>query len=55
MINHEVGEWRTLLTREGQPIDDKIGNVWKVAYHSGRALLECATRLERMVKFGSTK
>ena len=50
MINHEVGEWRTLLTREGQPIDDNIGNPWKVAYHSGRALLESVTRLERLSK-----
>ena len=48
MINHAVGECRTLLTREGQPIDDKIGNPWKVAYHSGRSLLECATRLEHL-------
>jgi len=48
MINHAVGEWRTLLTREGQPIDGNIGNPWKVAYHSGRSLLECTTRLERL-------
>lgn len=48
MINHAVGEWMTLLTREGKPIDDNIGNPWKVAYHSGRSLLECATRLERL-------
>ncbi|TFG71338.1 MAG: hypothetical protein E4H27_04820 [Anaerolineales bacterium] len=50
MINHEVGEWHTLLNREGQAIDAKIGNPWKVAYHSGRATLECTTRLQRLVE-----
>ncbi len=50
MINHDVGEWHTLLNREGQAIDAKIGNPWKVAYHSGRATLECYTRLQRLVQ-----
>lgn len=45
MINHDLGEFRTLLDREGQPIDAKIGNPWKVAYHTGRSLLECSQRL----------
>jgi mannobiose 2-epimerase len=45
MIIPGVGEWRTLLDRQGSPIDPKIGNPWKVAYHSGRALLECVNRL----------
>lgn len=49
MINHEVGEWRTLLSREGQPLDANIGNPWKVAYHSGRAMLESISRLETML------
>jgi len=48
MINHEIGEWRTLLDREGDPIDPKIGNPWKVAYHSGRSMLECVIRLARL-------
>jgi mannobiose 2-epimerase len=42
-----VGEWRTLLARDGQPLDPKIGNPWKVSYHTGRALIECATRLTK--------
>ena len=49
MINHDVGEWRTLLDREGAPIDAKIGNPWKVAYHSGRSMLECVNRLLRLL------
>ena len=48
MINQEVGEWRTLLDRAGQLIDPKIGNPWKVAYHSGRSMLECSLRLARL-------
>lgn len=48
MINHEIGEIRTLLTREGGHFDPKIGNPWKVAYHSGRALLESMQRLENL-------
>jgi len=47
MINHDVGELRTLPSHEGRPIDAKIGNARKVAYHSGRSLLECVTRLSR--------
>lgn len=49
MIDHAVGEFRTLLNREGRPIDASIGNPWKVAYHSGRALLECSQRLARLL------
>lgn len=48
MIIPEVGEWRTLLTREGKILDGKIGNPWKVAYHNGRAMLECVRRLAGM-------
>ncbi len=48
MINHTVGEFRTLLNRAGQPIDANIGNPWKVAYHTGRALLECSQRLAHL-------
>jgi len=48
MIIPGVGEWRTLLDRQGNPIDSKIGNPWKVAYHSGRALLESVIRLDEL-------
>lgn len=50
MINLEVGEFRTLLDRTGAPIDANIGNPWKVAYHTGRALLESTRRLEALLK-----
>jgi mannobiose 2-epimerase len=48
-----VGEWRTLLTREGAPIDGDIGNPWKVAYHTGRSMLECSERLEDLASYAS--
>jgi mannose/cellobiose epimerase-like protein (N-acyl-D-glucosamine 2-epimerase family) len=49
MIIHEVGEWRTLLARDGSPLDSNIGNPWKVNYHTGRAMIECTRRLERLL------
>lgn len=48
MINHEVGEWRRLLDREGNVIDGNIGNEWKVSYHSGRSMVECEKRLRKL-------
>lgn len=48
MINHKVGEWRQLLDRQGNVIVDNIGNPWKAIYHTGRAMLECKQRLERL-------
>ncbi len=44
-----VGEWRTLLDRDGRVLDGHVGNPWKVAYHTGRSMLECATRLDRLL------
>ncbi len=52
MINHEVGDWRRLLDREGNVIDGSIGNEWKVAYHSGRSMLECEKRLKALIQEG---
>jgi mannobiose 2-epimerase len=49
MINHEVGEWRRLLDKEGKVIDGNIGNEWKVAYHSGRSMVECEKRLKKLI------
>ena len=50
MINHEVGEWRTLLDQKGGIIDPNIGNPWKVCYHSGRSMVECIGILEKILK-----
>jgi mannobiose 2-epimerase len=48
MIVKGVGEWRVLVDRQGVPIDSDTGNEWKVAYHTGRAMIECVARLERL-------
>jgi len=48
MIIPGVGEWRTLLDREGRPLDANIGNPWKASYHTGRAMHECSQRLARL-------
>lgn len=52
MINHHTGEWRRLLDREGNVTDGNIGNEWKVAYHSGRSMLECEKRLKKLIQAG---
>jgi mannose/cellobiose epimerase-like protein (N-acyl-D-glucosamine 2-epimerase family) len=49
MIIKGVGEWRTLLDRQGKPIDPNIGNPWKVSYHTGRSMVECRERLMRLL------
>lgn len=48
MINPEIGEWRILLDRQGRALDPHVGNPWKVAYHTGRSMLECSQRLARL-------
>ncbi len=53
MVIDGVGEWRTLLARDGSPLDANIGNPWKVSYHTGRAMIECKERLEGLL--GGTK
>lgn len=45
-----LGEWRTLLDREGNILDANIGNPWKVSYHTGRSAMECASRLEQIIE-----
>lgn len=43
-----VGEWNTLLDRQGKVLDGNIGNPWKVSYHTGRSAMECADRLAKL-------
>lgn len=44
-----VGEWRILLDRAGNPLDTNLSNEWKTSYHTGRAMLECHDRLQRLL------
>jgi len=49
MINHAVGEWWPLMTREGVPIWTHMSHSWKVNYHTIRCMVECIQRLERLL------
>lgn len=49
MINHAVGEWWPLMTREGEPIWTHMSHAWKVNYHTVRCMIECIRRLERLL------
>jgi cellobiose epimerase len=48
-IDKDCGEWRQLLTREGKPLITNMGNPWKAIYHSGRSMMECIRRLEKLL------
>ncbi len=48
-INHPVGEWWPLLTREGTPIWTHMSHSWKVNYHTVRCMIQCIKRLERLL------
>ncbi|HPS54922.1 MAG TPA: AGE family epimerase/isomerase, partial [Sedimentisphaerales bacterium] len=53
-INHKVGEWWPLLTREGEPIWTHMSHNWKVNYHSVRAMVKSIQRLEKLLqKYGN--
>jgi len=45
MINHPVGEWWPLLTRQGDPIWTHMSHNWKINYHTIRSMIETIKRL----------
>lgn len=49
MINHDLGEWRQLVDKEGRVIVGALGNPWKAFYHTGRSVMESIIRLERLL------
>jgi len=49
LINYDVGEWREVLDRRGRPLEGELGRPHKVAYHTGRAMIECTLRLETLL------
>lgn len=49
MINHAVGEWLPLLSREGKPIWTHMSHSWKVNYHTVRAAVLTIDRLEKVL------
>jgi mannobiose 2-epimerase len=51
MINHPVGEWWPLLSREGEPVRwTHMSHSWKVNYHTIRCMVECIKRLEKLLE-----
>jgi mannose/cellobiose epimerase-like protein (N-acyl-D-glucosamine 2-epimerase family) len=54
MINHEVGEWRALLDRDGTVKWDYLGHEWKISYHTVRAVIQTLKRLRKLLKSHST-
>ena len=49
VINHSVGEWWPLLTREGEPIWTHMSHSWKVNYHTVRSMIQSIIRLEQLL------
>lgn len=41
------GEWFHKVDREGTPIEDHLGDHYKISYHTVRAMIEVVARLER--------
>jgi mannobiose 2-epimerase len=50
VINHKVGEWWPLLSREGEPIWRHMGHEWKTNYHTVRAMIQSIKRLDRIIE-----
>ncbi len=50
VINHNVGEWWPLLTREGEPIWRHMGHAWKTNYHTVRSMIQSIERLNRIIE-----
>jgi mannobiose 2-epimerase len=49
MIDHELGEWKPLLSRDGTPIWTHLSTSWKVNYHTVRAMVQSIVRMERLL------
>jgi mannose 2-epimerase len=49
IIDHEVGEWKPLLTRQGQPIWTHMSHSWKINYHTVRAMVQSIVRLDKLL------
>lgn len=49
LINHQAGEWHQLAGARGDILIGDLGNLWKGMYHTGRAVLECVSRLRAML------
>ena len=50
MVNHAVGEWWPLMTRQGEPIWTHMGHSWKINYHTVRAVVQSIRRLDNLAQ-----
>ena len=50
MIHPQLGEFYQMVDRDGNVLVGDMGNPWKACYHSGRAVLECIARIERILQ-----
>lgn len=49
MINHQLGEWWPLMTREGEPIWRHMSHSWKINYHDVRAMVQSSKKLGQLL------
>ncbi|MFD2520490.1 AGE family epimerase/isomerase [Emticicia soli] len=49
MINHAVGEWWPLMTRQGEPIWKHMSHSWKINYHDVRSMVQSVVRLNKIL------
>jgi mannose/cellobiose epimerase-like protein (N-acyl-D-glucosamine 2-epimerase family) len=49
MVNHEIGEWWPLMTRQGIPIWTHMSHSWKINYHTVRSMVQSIRRLDALL------
>jgi len=54
MIDKKLGEWHQLVNCDGKVLVSDLGNPWKAFYHTGRSMMECMTRLKKMIDSSNT-
>lgn len=51
MINHKVGEWWPLMTRDGtKTIWTHMSHSWKINYHTVRSMVQCIKRMDSLLE-----
>ncbi|GAB4019662.1 AGE family epimerase/isomerase [Spirosoma migulaei] len=53
MVNHKVGEWWPLMTRQGVPIWTHMSHSWKINYHTVRSVVQSIRRLDKLITIKS--
>ncbi|GAB3994315.1 cellobiose 2-epimerase [Spirosoma daeguense] len=50
MVNHPVGEWWPLMTRQGAPIWTHMSHSWKINYHTVRSVVQSIRRIDMLLQ-----